>query len=57
MFLMRGKTHLVLFSPHKAVRDVWITIAMTTKKFIVGTVTEEKHARVQVSTKDISNAH
>lgn len=52
---MRGKTHLVLFEPHKAVRDVLITIAMTTNKFIIGTVTEEKHARVQVSTKDISN--
>lgn len=57
MFLMRGKTNLVLFSPPKAVRDVWITIAMTTKKFIVGTVMEEKHARVQVSTKDISNVN
>lgn len=31
-----------------------VTIAVTTKKFIIGTVSGESHARVQVRTQDLT---
>lgn len=42
-----------LFEKQKAGRNVLITIAMTTEKFIIGAASGERHARAQVRTQCI----